>query len=139
MQPLQRRLAVVRAIDTNIIVRFLTRDNKDQARKAREIIGDGDLFIATSVMLESEWVLRSAYGFSTSEITGALRSIAGLPGVILEDAALLAQALDWTDLGMDFADALHLARASDCEAFFTFDKRLAKAAVAVGSSKVIVP
>lgn len=129
----------MRAIDTNIIVRFLTRDNKDQARKAREIIGEGDLFIATSVMLESEWVLRSAYGFSLSEITGALRSIAGLPGVILEDAALLAQALVWTDLGMDFADALHLARANECEAFFTFDKRLAKAAVAVSGTKVIVP
>jgi predicted nucleic-acid-binding protein len=139
MQPLRRRLAVVRAIDTSIIVRFLTRDNKDQARKAHEIIGGGDLFIATSVMLESEWVLRSAYGFSSSEITGALRSIAGLPGVILEDTALLAQALVWTDLGMDFADALQLARAGDCEAFFTFDKRLAKAAVAVSDTKVIVP
>lgn len=129
----------MRAIDTNIIVRFLTRDNKDQARKAREIIGEGDLFIATSVMLESEWVLRSAYGFSSSEITAALRSIAGLPGVILEDTALLAQALVWTDLGMDFADALHLARADECETFFTFDKRLAKAAVAVSGTMVIVP
>lgn len=129
----------MRAIDTNIIVRFLTRDDKDQAKKARAIIGDGDLFIATSVMLESEWVLRSAYGFSSSEITSALRSVAGLPGIILEDAPLLAQALEWTDLGMDFADALHLARASDCDAFFTFDKRLAKAAALVGDTKVIVP
>ncbi|GGJ61487.1 DNA-binding protein [Sphingopyxis bauzanensis] len=139
MQPLSLRLAVVRAIDTNIIVRFLTRDDKDQAKKAHAIIGDGDLFIATSVMLESEWVLRSAYGFSSSEITSALRSVAGLPGIILEDALLLAQALEWTDLGMDFADALHLARARDCDAFFTFDKRLAKAAGLVSDTKVIVP
>src|SRR3546814_16837139 len=95
MQPLSRRLAVVRAIDMNITVRFLTCDDKDQAKKAHAIIGDGDLFIATSVMLESEWVLRSAYGFSSSEITSALRSVAGLPGIVLEDALLLAQALDW--------------------------------------------
>ncbi len=46
----------------------------------------------------------------------------------LEDEALVAQAFDWAEQGMDFADALHLAKASDCEAFVSFDRDLAKTA-----------
>jgi predicted nucleic-acid-binding protein len=127
----------VRAIDTNIIVRFLVADDKEeQAAAARGAIEAGDIFVPTTVMLESEWVLRSAYGFAPGEVVQALRGFASLPGVAVEDPARLAQALDWTAAGMDFADALHLAAAEGCSVFLSFDARLAK--MAAGRSGVVV-
>ena len=111
MQPWRRRRGGVRAIDTNVVVRFLTGDDEAQSARARKLIKAGDIFVATTVLLEAEWVLRSAYGLSAERIVGALRGLAGLPGVRLEDAPLVAQALDWAERGLDFADALHLGRA----------------------------
>ena len=136
MRPSQRRRSGVRAIDTNVIVRFLVADDKEQAAAARRAIEDGDIFAPTTVLLESEWVLRSAYGFAPGQIVESLRSFAGLPGVTVEGPALLAQALDWTASGMDFADALHLVAAADCAVFLSFDAKLAKAAA--GRSAVVV-
>jgi predicted nucleic-acid-binding protein len=118
----------VRGLDTNVVVRFLTGDDKGQAVKAREAIEAGDVFVPTTVLLESEWVLRAAYGFDAGRIAGAFRALAGLPGVSIEHPARLAQALDWMAAGMDFADALHLAGAQGCTAFLSFDRGLAKVA-----------
>lgn len=118
----------MRAIDTNIVVRFLAQDDAQQAQQARRVFEAGDVFIGTTVALETEWVLRAGYGFSGSQVAEALRAIGGLPGVSLEDPAQLSQALDWLVEGMDFADALHLARSADCSVFVTFDKKLARAA-----------
>jgi predicted nucleic-acid-binding protein len=129
----------VRAIDTNVIVRFLTDDEPQQAARARELVADGDIFVATSVLLETEWVLRSAYGFAGDRLVGALRGFAGLHGVTFEDPQLAARALDWAEQGLDFADALHLGRASGCSAFMSFDRKLAKAAAGVADVKVTAP
>ncbi len=129
----------MRAIDTNIVVRFLVADDKEQAAAARGAIEAGDIFVPTTVMLESEWVLRSAYGFAPGQIVQALRGFASLPGVAVEDPARLAQALDWTAAGMDFADALHLAAAEGCAAFLSFDARLAKAAAGLSVVGVKAP
>jgi predicted nucleic-acid-binding protein len=129
----------VRAIDTNVVVRFLTGDDRKQAGTARALIAEGDIFVATSVLLESEWVLRGAYGFATERVVRALRDFAGLPGVTLEDAALASRALDWAERGMDFADALHLGRAQGCTAFMSFDRRLEKLAAGLSETKVVLP
>ena len=100
------------AIDTNLIVRYLTADHPEQSRKAKALIDRQDVFVCTTVLLETEWVLRSAYRFSSGEVAKALGAFAGLPNVILEDAALIATALDWMARGVDFADALHLAKSA---------------------------
>ena len=113
----------MRAIDSNIVVRYLTGDHPQQAAKARAFIEGGDVFVGTTVLLESEWVLRSVYGFSGSEVAVALRALAGLPNVSVESPAMLAEALDRAENGMDFADALHLGGAARCEAMLTFDRR----------------
>ena len=99
------------AIDTNILVRYLTGDHPAQAARARALVEGEDVFVSTTVLLESEWVLRSAYGFSAREVCAALRAFAGLPTVTLEDSALIATALKSAEAGVDFADALHLGRA----------------------------
>ena len=118
----------MRAIDTNVVVRFLTADDRKQARAARAAIAARDIFIPTMVLLESEWVLRSGYGFTPDQIAGGLSALAGLPGVSVEEPAVLAQALSWMSGGMDFADALHLVKSDGCTAFLTFDRTLARAA-----------
>jgi predicted nucleic-acid-binding protein len=126
----------VRAIDTNVVVRFLIADDKQQAKKARGAIESGDIFISSTVLLETEWVLRSGYGLPPDRIAYVLRSLAGLPGITVDGPAHLSLALDWMDDGMDFADAMHLARAEGCDAFLSFDRKLAK--VATGRSSVPV-
>jgi predicted nucleic-acid-binding protein len=113
----------MRAVDTNVVVRYLTGDDPGQAARARAVIDAGDVFVSTTVLLESEWVLRSVYGLSRTEVAAALRAFAGLPGLSVESPAVLSEALDHAERGMDFADALHLGAAARCEALLTFDLR----------------
>jgi predicted nucleic acid-binding protein len=118
----------VLAIDTNVIVRYLTGDHPQQSRKAKALVDSEHVFVCTTILLETEWVLRSVYGFTPGEVAKALSAFAGLPSVTLEDAAMIAKALDWTARGMDFADALHLAKSQGSEAFVSFDRRFARTA-----------
>ena len=127
------------AVDTNVIVRYLTRDDVIQFAKAEALIASNDLFVATTVLLESEWVLRRGYRFTRVQIAEALGAFAGLPRTTLEDPALAAKAFDWMNSGMDFADALHLAGTEHCEAFVSFDRRLATVASRIGHGRVRPP
>ena len=113
----------MRAVDTNVVVRYLTGDHPEQAARARAAIDGGPVFASTTVLLESECVLRSVYGLAATEVAAALRSFSGLPNVSLESPILLADALDRAETGMDFADALHLGAAARCEAMLTFDRQ----------------
>jgi predicted nucleic-acid-binding protein len=129
----------VLAVDTNILVRYVTRDDAEQSARAKRLVDDNEIFVATTVLLETEWVLRSGYAFGPAEIARALRLFAGLPRVTLEEPALAAQAFEWLERGMDFADAMHLAKTEDCEAFVSFDRRLAAMAKRVGGPVVRAP
>jgi predicted nucleic-acid-binding protein len=127
------------AVDTNVIVRYLTGDDAEQFAKASALIRDEDVYVCTTVLLETEWVLRRGYRFSRERVSAALTAFAGLPRVTLADPALTAKALDWRRRGMDFADALHLAQAQGCEAFVSFDQRFAAVANALSEVKVRAP
>jgi predicted nucleic-acid-binding protein len=124
------------AVDTNLVVRYLTGDHPKQSVRARKVIDAGDVYVGITVMLEAEWVLRSVYGYRPGAVCRALRAFAGLPGLAVEDEALVATALDHVERGMDFADALHLGKAGHCEAMVTFDRKFIKAAKAVGVETV---
>ena len=114
------------AVDTNVVVRFLTNDDHAQAARARALLRDNPIFLAKTVLLESEWVLRSGYGFAPEAIAAAFRGLLGLPGVAVEDPPAIRQAMDWYGRGFDFADALHLASSAGATGFATFDKALAR-------------
>lgn len=126
------------AVDTNVVVRYLTADDATQARAARKLIDGGGIWLSCTVLLETEWVLRSLYGYGRGHIHAALSAFAGLPKVELDDPARAARALDWFAGGMDFADALHLAACREGETFATFDRKLATAARKAGAGKVRV-
>lgn len=128
----------MRAIDTNV-VRLLTADDVDQAEAARRAIKGNAIFLGITVLLEAEWVLRAGYGFEPTQIAHAFRGLAGLPGMSVEEPAQLALALDWMEGGMDFADALHLARSGHCDAFLTFDRKFAKRGATLDSIPVLIP
>lgn len=127
------------AIDTNLIVRYLTGDHPKQSPRARKLIDGQPVFAAVTVVLESDWVLRSTYDCHPAEVARALRAFGGLPTVTVEDEALVAAALDLAEAGMDFADALHLGRSTHCEGFATFDRKFVKAAKAAGHDAVQEP
>lgn len=124
------------AIDTNILVRFLTQDDVDQGKAASLLIEDQSIFVPLTVFLETEWVLRSIYKFSAKDVSAALRAFAGLPGVSVEAPERLMVALDWTNGGMDFADALHLSAISSPDSFATFDGKLVAAARRLGVTHI---
>ena len=118
----------MRAVDTNVVVRYLTGDDPDQTARVRDAIEAKQVYVPTTVLLETEWVLRRTYGYAANEIVGVLRALAGLPQVRVENAALLAGALEHAERGMDFADALHLGAAAQCDAMLTFDRRFIRLA-----------
>lgn len=127
------------AIDTNVVVRFLANDDHQQASKARALIERKRILVTLTVLLEAEWVLRGAYGFSPTALVTAFRAFAGLPNIVVQEPGALAKALEWMDAGMDFADALHLAQMGASEAFATFDVRVVKIAKQVQAAEIWEP
>jgi predicted nucleic-acid-binding protein len=128
------------AIDTNLIVRFLARDDTAQAARARALIDAQPILLLKTVLLEAVWVLRTSYGFDRAAIGEGLRRLIGLPGVEVEDGAAVARAFAWFDQGLDLTDALHLASSGRADAFATFDRALRRRARRVaGATPVIAP
>jgi predicted nucleic-acid-binding protein len=129
----------VLAVDTNIVVRYLTGDQPEQSAKAREIIDNQNVYLTITVILETEWVLRTVYRFSPSEVGNSLTALAGLPHMQIETPEVVARALEWLRAGMDFADALHLSGANNCDSFLTFDHHFIRAAGTIGLGMVREP
>jgi len=127
------------AIDTNVLVRLMVGDDPAQARRARALVEKSDVFVCTSVLLEAEWVLCSAYDFAPTAISAAFRGFLGLPNVTVESPGAIGRALDGYDSGVDFADALHLACSHAANVFYTFDRRLARAGRIGGARVQVVP
>ena len=125
----------MRAIDTNVLARFFIDDADDpQAARQRPVAVDAlseRCFVATTVLLELEWVMRGFYALSARDVSRVLRALASIEHVTLEDRDQVLAALDAFDKGLDFADALHIARSSRASGFATFDRRLAKRARAL--------
>ncbi|MCL7489410.1 MAG: type II toxin-antitoxin system VapC family toxin [Desulfobulbaceae bacterium] len=128
------------AIDTNILVRFLTRDDEKQFQKVMRLFAENEIFIPATVILETEWVLRYSYGFSQNAILDAFTKTFGLPKVTIQDPDSFAQAIDLARKGLDFADALHLASApKKCASFATFDTALIRKAKGLSRCRVTKP
>jgi predicted nucleic-acid-binding protein len=122
----------MRALDTNVLVRFFIDDADDvQAAKQRPaavVALSERSFVSVTVVLELEWVLRGFYELPMRDISRVLRALASIEHMTLEDRDAVLVAVDAFDKGLDFADALHLARSSRASGFATFDQRLAKRA-----------
>ena len=122
------------AVDTNIVVRFLVCDDAKQAETARKRLKQAEkdrerLFVPLLVVLETIWVLESAYDKSRSEILDSIRDMRQMPVLEFEADEVIEHLLnDGRKWKADLADILiaHTARASGCDAGITFDKGAAK-------------
>ncbi len=117
----------MRAIDTNILARFLVQDDPGQTVVARRIMAEG-VFIPLTVLLETAWLLRSRYGMDRATLTHVLGTVANMADVEIPDAALVQWAIDRVAQGGDIADMLHLVAARRAAGFATFDRAIAAAA-----------
>ena len=122
----------MKALDTNVLARFFIDDPDDaqapQQRRAAMAALAGRSFVSVTVLLELEWVMRGFYELPVKDIARVLRALAGIEHVTLEDRDAVLVAIDAFAKGLDFADALHLARSSRASGFVTFDQRFAKRA-----------
>ena len=122
------------AVDTNVIVRFLVRDDEKQAEVARRRLKQAEvrrerLFVPLLVVLETIWVLESAYEKSRSEILDAIQAMRQMPVFDFEaDAAIERLLNDGPKCKADLADILiaHSAQGAGCESGITFDKEAAR-------------
>ncbi|MBL6750649.1 MAG: type II toxin-antitoxin system VapC family toxin [Nevskia sp.] len=113
----------MRAVDTNILARYYLQDDPEQSRIATAIVQQGALFVPKTVALELAWVLRSVADQPAGKVTACLAHLAGLPGVTIENREQIEAAIRHCAMGLEFADALHLAACEQCSEFLTFDDR----------------
>ena len=115
------------AVDTNILVRYVTNDDLVQSRQAKALLENAQaIFISKTTLLEVEWVLRSAYKLPRESILKSILTICGWPNLTVENPWQVAQACEFYGKGLDFADALHYCANTDVEAFYTFDEKFIK-------------
>ncbi|MGH8259026.1 MAG: PIN domain-containing protein [Steroidobacteraceae bacterium] len=118
-------------LDTNVLVRFLVRDDELQFERARRLLrrettSGEPVLINLLVLLETEWVLRSRYDLEKAAILGAFSGLLDSVELVFEDEASLEQALFmWRDSSAQFADCLIGARnwALECRATASFDSK----------------
>jgi predicted nucleic-acid-binding protein len=122
------------ALDTNVIVRFLVRDDERQAQAVYARFKQAEaaretLFVSLLVVLETLWVLESAYDRSRKEILEAFDALKSMPILEFERPEVLQ---DWLSEGKkghaDLSDLLIalVARSCGCSGGITFDKKSAK-------------
>jgi predicted nucleic-acid-binding protein len=121
------------ALDTNVLVRYIVRDDDAQLHAAqtliRQCVASGQaLFVPVTVLLELEWVLRSRYGFGKQEVIGTIAGLLSATELRFEAEQALEVALQmYRDGAADFADGLHIAQATQAAELpvWTFDQRAA--------------
>lgn len=112
---------MLRALDSNIILRAVLNDDPRQSPRARSILADHVLLL-TTVALESFWVLTVPKRFSRTDAANILIKLIQMPNMIVADRDALQFALTKASEGADFADMLHLALSGGADVFTTFDK-----------------
>ena len=126
------------ALDTNVVLRLIVGDDAAQARAAEKLVASEPCIVTTSVLMECEWVLRSAYELDAPTIDASLREFLALKNIRAADPVLTQRTLDAFTAGVDFADALHAAQCADGVRFATFDNALAKRAARAGLGGVFL-
>lgn len=119
----------MRAVDTNILVRLITRDDLQQLAAAEAYIRKG-AWISTVVLAETSWVLRSVYELDDDQLATVVEMLLSHEHLSLQDAEVVSAALEQFRAASspDFTDCLILevARKAGHLPLGTFDKRLGK-------------
>ena len=121
------------ALDTNVLVRFLTQDDAEQAQLASSLISgltsDDPGFVCREVLVELVWVLERAYKYPRADIAGALAGLLAAPELVIEAADYVADAPHlYENKGYGFSDLMirQAAKRSGSHRLVSFDKKAAQ-------------
>lgn len=121
------------ALDTNVLVRYLVKDDGKQAQAARDLIetlGPRRIgFVSREVVLELVWVLGGSYGFSRDQVATTLENLVGSEELLVEAADDVVRAANETRRGgAEFSDRMIRAAAirSGADSVHTFDQTFAQ-------------
>lgn len=124
----------MKAIDTNVLVRFLVNDDEHQGELVYERFRDAEvncevLFIPLLVILETIWVLESAYDTTRKDIVDSFSDLMQMPVFEFESlAAVQGMVISAHLSSTDLTDILigQSARLSGCDVVLTFDKKASR-------------
>jgi predicted nucleic-acid-binding protein len=117
------------AVDTNVLVRLIARDDADQVRVAEEFVSKG-AWVSHLVLAETMWVLDSVYDLSREKISTALEMLLNHQELTLQDSEVVAGALEHfrRRTVVEFSDCLvlEIARKAGHIPIAAFDRHFAK-------------
>jgi len=122
----------VKAVDTNILLRFVMRDDENQFAKANSFLSsrtpDDPAFVSLIVLVEFAWTLRQRYGYSRKDIVSLVAILLEAREIVFEDESHLSIIVSEATRG-DLADHLisYCATRAGCSSTVTFDTDAAKA------------
>ena len=121
------------ALDTNVLVRVLVEDDREQAESARVLLGELTPerlgFVCREVVVELVWVLERTYGLSRDRIAMVLEGLVSTEGLLVESADDVAHAaFRYRQGGIGFSDLMIAAAAkrSGATRLCTFDRKAAR-------------
>jgi predicted nucleic-acid-binding protein len=122
----------MKALDTNVIIRFLINDDKTQGRRVKKVFEEAEesgqsFLLTTPVVLEMIWVLSAVYDFTRDEVIHALELLTGMPMLEFEEYDQILQLIylgqrtkaDLPDLLIGLS-----GKVRGCETTLTFEKGL---------------
>lgn len=119
----------MRAVDTNVLVRLITRDDARQVETAESFVAKG-AWISTVVLAETTWGLSAVYGLGPTEIGTVIEMLLSHEHLSLQDPEVVAAALDRyreaPTVGFTDCLVLEIARKAGHLTLGTFDRRLAR-------------
>jgi predicted nucleic-acid-binding protein len=113
------------AVDTNILVRAVVRDEEKQAEAAARLLKEAEVIaVSLPCLCEFVWVLRRLYGFAQRDISGAIEALLDAGNVVVNRPAVEA-GMDVFNAGGDFADGVIAfeGRWLGGETFVSFDQK----------------
>jgi predicted nucleic-acid-binding protein len=117
----------VLGVDSNILIRFLTRDDEEQFAAASQFLeqaADRSLFVSLIVLVEINWVLRRVYKRAKLDVLQTLDELTDARQLVVEERARVIRAIDLArTTRADFSDALIALghEAGGCRRTATFD------------------
>ncbi len=121
----------MKALDTNVLIRFLVKDNEQQAEAVYNLFKltesqNGEFWVQILVLLETLWVLEAAYKISREEIIDSIDDLLRMPILKFEaHSAIQSFLLSARKCKIDLSDLLiaHSSKLAGCEKIITFDKK----------------
>ena len=124
----------MKALDTNILVRFLIQDDKQQAQTVKTFLSQAEnnkqsFFVTLLVVLELIWVLEAVYKVTRKDILLSINELLSMPVLNFEKQKVVRQFISVAQTSrFDLSDLLIALSAlqENCETTYTFDKKAAK-------------